>query len=144
MAEAAVAPDHGGLVDDEDRAFAGVRSDGGRCAAVGSGFAQVDAAVDGTGLEAGIAAHHLGGAAGRCEKLCRSAQVAQDPDEGGHRGRLARSGVAPDDETTAGLGAGKEPPERVHERSLTVGRRRAERLPAGGLQLLLLWEIGTR
>ena len=118
LAEAAVAPDHGGLVDDEDRTLSGVGGDGGRGAAVGGGLSEVNAPVDGARLEAGIAAHDLGGAAGGGEELDGPAEVAEDLDEGGHGGGLSRSGVAADDKTTPRLGAHKKAAQRMQQRLL--------------------------
>ena len=121
LPEAAVAADHGGLIHDEDRAFAGVGRNAGRCAAVGGGFAEVDAAVDGAGLEAGIAAHDLRGAAvGRAVRPVGAGRGG--PDEGGHGGRLSRSGIAANHQATARLRADKKPSQRMDERVLTGGR----------------------
>ena len=132
LAKAAVASDHGGFVDDEDCALAGVGGDGGRRAAVGGGLSEVDAPVDGARLEAGIAAHDLGGAAGGGEEFDRAAEVAQDLHEGGHRGGLSRSGIAADHQAAARLRADEEAAQRVQQRLLT--RRGGVR--EGGAQAL--------
>ena len=126
LAEAAVAPDHGGLVDDEDSTLSRVGGDGGGSAAVGCGFAEVDARVDGARLAAGVAAHDLSGSARRSEQFDRASEVFEDADEGGHGGRFARSGVASDDETAALLGAHEEAAQRVNQVLLTPGGRVGE------------------
>ena len=122
LPKAAVAPDHGGLVHDEDRALAGVRAQcwpmcrhrrwlcGGRC---GGGWCW-------------LGGRHSGPSLGRRGRLARavrrSAEVSQDPDQGGHGGRLSRSGIAANHQATAGLRAHKKPSQRMDERVLTGGR----------------------
>ena len=121
LAEAAVTPDHGGLVHDEDRTLSGVGGDARGGATVGRGLAEVNAPVDGARLQAGVAAHDLGGAAGGGEEFDRSPEVAEDLDEGGHGGRLSRARISPDHEATAGLGAHEESAQRMEQRVLARG-----------------------
>ena len=118
LAEAAVAPNHGRLVDDEDRTFSGVGGDVGRSAAVWGGLSEVNAPVDGTRLEVGIAAHDLGGAAGGGEELDGPAEVAEDLDEGGHGGGFSRTRIAADDQATPRLGAHEKAAQRMQQRLL--------------------------
>ena len=115
LAEAAVAPDHGGLVDDEDRALSLVGGDACGGAAVGRGLAEVNAPVDGARLQAGVAAHDLGGAAGRGQEFDGPSEVAEDLDEGGHGGGLSRAGIAADHEAASGLGADEEAAQRMEQ-----------------------------
>ena len=69
------------------------------------GFAEVDAAVDGAGLEAGIAAHDLRGASSWRKQFDGPAEVSEDADQGGHGGGLSRSGITANHQATARLRA---------------------------------------
>ena len=121
LSESAVAPDHGGLIHDEDRAFSGERGECGGCSAVWCGFAQVNAAVNGTRLKSGITAHDLGGAACGGEQFNRTAEVAKDTHECGHGGGFSRTGITTDHETAPGLCADQKPPQRMNQAILTGG-----------------------
>ena len=119
LTESAVASNHRSFIHDEDRAFSGIGCDAGGGSAVGSGLAEVNAAVDGARLKARVSAHDLRGAARRSEQFYRTAQVAEDLNEGGHRGGLSRSCIAPHHEAAPGLRADQEAAQCVDESVLT-------------------------
>ena len=72
LPKSAVAPDHGRFVHNEDRTFSCVGRDAGRGAAISGGLAEVNAAVNGARLNAGIPSHHLGRTTGGGQQFHRS------------------------------------------------------------------------
>ena len=100
-----VAANHGGLIHDEDGSLAGIGRNTRRCPAIWGGFAEIDAPVDGAGLEAGIAAHDLRCASSWRKQFDGPAEVAEDADQGGHGGGLSRSGISANHQATARLRA---------------------------------------
>ena len=121
LTESAVASNHRSFIHDEDRAFSGIGCDAGGGPAVGSGLAEVNAAVDGARLKARVSAHDLRGAARRGEQFYRTAQVAEDLNEGGHGRCFSSSGIAPYHQAATRLRADQEAAQCVDESVLTGG-----------------------
>ena len=115
LAQSAVAPNHGGFVDNEDGAFSGIWGDAGRSAAVRRGLSQINPPVDGARLKASVTSHHLGRASRRRQEFNRAAKVPQHLHEGRHGGRFSGTGITADHQTASRLDTDQEPSQRVDE-----------------------------
>lgn len=122
-----VETNHRDLVDDEECIAMFVGGEGAMEEAVFIDSRAIDFFMDGKGRGVGIGREDLGGAAGRCEELCTDMEIRGSGDEGRDERRLARAGIAHQQESGKRVGVVEETDEVLTAELLTLSRGMREK-----------------